>query len=66
VGYVTRDVLAAHMPAASLGSDALVMVCGPPGEGTQAGQAGIAGRHRSQGLWQQHAGRLDAASRHKH
>jgi hypothetical protein len=31
VGYVTRDMLAAHMPAASLGSDALVMVCGPPG-----------------------------------
>jgi NAD(P)H-flavin reductase len=31
VGYVTRDMLAAHMPAPSLGSDALIMVCGPPG-----------------------------------
>eukprot|EP00882_Tetradesmus_deserticola_P006758 GHRQ01007114.1.p1 GENE.GHRQ01007114.1~~GHRQ01007114.1.p1 ORF type:complete len:305 (+),score=125.66 GHRQ01007114.1:174-1088(+) len=31
VGYVTRDMLAAHMPAAASGSDALVMVCGPPG-----------------------------------
>jgi hypothetical protein len=31
VGYVTRDMLAAHMPAASAGSDALIMVCGPPG-----------------------------------
>lgn len=31
VGYVTRDVLAAHMPPASLGAGALVMVCGPPG-----------------------------------
>lgn len=31
VGYVTKDMLAAHMPAPSLGSDALVMVCGPPG-----------------------------------
>lgn len=31
VGYVTRDMLAAHMPAATLGNDALIMVCGPPG-----------------------------------
>lgn len=31
VGYVTRDMLAAHMPAASAGSDTLIMVCGPPG-----------------------------------
>jgi cytochrome-b5 reductase len=31
VGYVTRDMLATHMPAPSLGSDALIMVCGPPG-----------------------------------
>jgi len=32
VGYVTRDMLAAHMPAATLGNDALIMVCGPPGK----------------------------------
>lgn len=31
VGYVTRDMVAAHMPAASLGGDGLIMVCGPPG-----------------------------------
>jgi hypothetical protein len=37
VGYVTRDMLAAHMPAASAGSDALIMVCGPPGEAPMAG-----------------------------
>lgn len=29
---MTRNVLAAHMPPASLGAGALVMVCGPPGE----------------------------------
>lgn len=41
VGYVTRDILAAHMPPVSLGSGALVMVCGPPGEAhRQSRQAG--------------------------
>eukprot|EP00775_Hariotina_reticulata_P004445 gene4445-4700_t len=31
VGYVDKDMVTAHMPAASLGKDALIMVCGPPG-----------------------------------
>lgn len=30
VGYVTRDIVATHMPPASAGADALIMVCGPP------------------------------------
>uniref|UniRef100_A0A383W2U1 NADH-cytochrome b5 reductase n=1 Tax=Tetradesmus obliquus TaxID=3088 RepID=A0A383W2U1_TETOB len=46
-GYVTRDMLAAHMPAASSGSDALIMVCGPPG--MMAAVSGDKAQDKSQG-----------------
>lgn len=40
VGYVTRDMVASHLPPPTLGSDALVMVCGPPGN-REMGQGGM-------------------------